>query len=128
MITRIPLKLYDTIFNNKVEFRKFLYSYFDFPGKKLTHWNIKIVSNKSHHMEIVLVGTKGNQKKMMTLTNPTLLGSTDQKAIVILYTNRKESKEYFKSLDPIWNEFYGQTQSEGMFLSYIRDRKIGNLI
>ncbi len=79
-------------------------------------------------MEIVLVGTKGNQKKMMTLTNPALLGSTDQRAMSILYTNRKESKEYFKSLEPIWEEFYGQTQSEGIFLSYMRDRKIGNLI
>jgi|688.fasta_scaffold363224_2 hypothetical protein len=128
MITWITLELYDTIFNNKEQFRKFLYSYFDFSGKKLTHWNIKIVSNKSHHMEIVLVGTKGNQKKMMTLTNPALLGSTDQRAMSILYTNRKESKEYFKSLEPIWEEFYGQTQSEGIFLSYMRDRKIGNLI
>lgn len=64
------------------------------------------------------------------------MGSIDQKAIAILYTNRKESKEYFKSLDPIWNEFYGQTReekitaqlAEGMFLSYLRDRKIGNII
>lgn len=66
---------YIWVYQNCDIFRKYLYDYFDFRGKNLTHWDIKIKGN-GHYIEVTLhKAPKLNKISWMTLNGS--LDSTD---------------------------------------------------
>jgi hypothetical protein len=83
-------------------FRKYLYDYFDFKGKGLTHWSIKVKEN-GHYISVTLnKAPKLNKVDWMILNNGFNMGTVTN-TINIGYRKNDISKE----LDSIKEETQG---------------------
>lgn len=107
---------YIWVYQNCDIFRKYLYDYFDFRGKNLTHWTIQIKAN-GHYIEVTLhKAPKLNKISWMTL-NGSLDSSTDIGGRIgrgigtitntINISGSKKSPKVSKELDSIKEETQG---------------------
>jgi hypothetical protein len=84
--------------SNRDSFAKILYYHFNFKSLNLTHWKIDIISTKDYLIEVYL--RKNNGRKRWFVIN----ASGDTRDYLHVDRNESNSTDYYKNLDPIWNQ------------------------
>jgi hypothetical protein len=117
---------YIWVYQNCDIFKKYLYDYFDFRGKGLTHWAIKIYANDIYIKVTLHKAPKLNELGWMTLNgslNSHGIGTITNTINIAGVKNQPKSKE----LDDIKEETQG-TYFKDIMKIIKRDIKLKNIL